>query len=184
MVANRIESAGLRRRRMPLILLFLSIIANMAFVTTGVWYLWIKPELLLMRCRNNLSDISRNVEWDEIAPKSGERRFYSDNRKAIFSLTPRHMLRCPSCKAPYIYSPVAPNGERIEHDLSGNRPILWCPSPCHRGKRAFLTNSGAVYVEQDSNVSWYYQKMVEYLSPEERETENKYRKDNGMDLLD
>ena len=69
-------------------------------------------------------------------------------------------LICPKCKAKYVYSPVTPRGERIPCQLGTWRFVLWCPEPCHRGRRVFMLAHTQSWVAEDSEVDWANQRLL------------------------
>ena len=96
-------------------------------------------------------------------------------------------FNCCICKEPYIYNPVAPCGDRM-HSLGDKERdmgsfVMWCPKPCHSGKRVFLQTSGRTMLYSDNEISWFYQKGAKYLTREELDKENDYRKSHHMEIL-
>jgi hypothetical protein len=160
------------------------------------WLVVFIPCVEEMRCRGNLAHIRRTAlayflkdmndsEYSAVVKGDGKLFFNSD-----FDLTEifgREQLVCTVCKKAYVYSPVSPSGEKIavvlNDKLYGGHFVVWCPYPCHKKHRSYLKENLSVSSYTDDQVSWYYQKIINYLTDEEFKKENEYRSSKGLQLL-
>lgn len=143
----------------------------------------IVPFVHEVRCKGNLADIALDIVENHSFLYIKDISYFKDEL-VLSNGFDRKMLICSACKKPYIYSPVAPSGERIRVELPERSMhfVMWCPEPC-RKLRAFLFSPGIAWVNGDDQVSWYYQKLASDLSDEELKKENEYRLSQSMKPL-
>jgi len=151
---------------------------------TAVYTLYVRPMLLLVCDMNNMATITRNWDWAAFPKDMKGRRFCPDELKVSDGL-PAQAWQCPFCGERYAYRPVNLAGIRIACGPSEHcHFVMWCPRAHPGGKRVFMLSDFSIREYAESEVSWYYQKKAEYLSPEEREQENRYRAEQRLPLME
>jgi hypothetical protein len=158
------------------------------------WYiLWIEvvaPNALSEACAAKLRNISEkafgdfNTDYLFIDGKP-----YFKDKLNLNATASEKLLICPACKEPYIYSAIAPSGNRIPGWTDSEKRnfhffIMWCPKPCHFNKRNFLRwDHSCLPPLSDNEVSWYYQREVITMTKEELVKENEYLKSHNIEIL-
>ena len=141
----------------------------------------------VVRCKGNLGDIARDMDdnYEESFLYIGNIPYFKDELILTESFD-KNMLICLGCDKPYIYKPVAPDGNRVKKVVAEIGPlyfVMWCPEPCHKNRRIFLHASGLAYAYKDDEVAWFFQKFVYYCNEEEIQRENQYRRTQGIATL-
>ena len=156
----------------------------LVLAVTAAYILYVRPLLLDQRDRDNMMEIRRSLYGSALLKDEQGRRFFPDQLRPTHDL-PAQTWECPFCGERYVYRPVNLAGTRI-HCRPGVPTyfVMWCPRQHPDGKRMFMFSDGGGGDFADSEVSWYYQKMAEDLSAEEREQENRYRAEQGLPLLE
>ena len=106
---------------------------------------------LELECQDNLTTVSR-----AIASKTDAETFPGEDE--LPQLVGREKLICPACEKPYVYSPRMPAGEPIMINSPARHIIMWCPEPCHRGRRVCLVNDLGTWVYADEEINWQHQR--------------------------
>ena len=155
----------------------------LAVAVTAVYTFCIRPTLLLLRDKDNMSSITRNLDYSAFPEDEKGQRVFPDQLKLSHRLSDQSW-ECPFCGQRYVYRAVNMAGERITHGFS--RPyhfVMWCPCEHPDGERVFMMKDLGMSVYSDWEVSWYYQKLAEDLGPQERKQENLYRVRHKLLLL-
>lgn len=160
----------MKRIKIIVILIAILFLCAVAALYAG---LIIRNDITNTRCLANLTNL-RRATYGNPKVKSGM------EIRELFASDPNlYLFKCPACNRTYSFSFVTPSGHIIKEDNDhGNYLIAWCPEPCHDGKRNILFSSLGVYGNHysDDQISWYYQKLMQDLSPEEKAKEVEYRK--------
>lgn len=148
---------------------------------TILYYAKVRPLLSDMQYRDNFTNISRAIDWDKVRELG-----YFPDELPLQKALPLSNWSCRACGARYVYSPVAPSGDRIT--LEWGRFFLWAPCRLHeRNARAMIFTFGTFYCSSDDDVSWYYQRIVsedEPLNEEQFAKENDYRRKMHVPVLE
>jgi len=162
--------------------LFLAIVVLLGMT---LWYAVVVPLIHEVRCVGNLANVRREICYneDDVFLFIEGKPYFKDDMLLEIAF-PEKKVTCPACKQTYIYRPVAPSGKRMKAFSEEPYPhiyfVMWCPQCCHKGRRAFLYTSLSVGMHRDSEVSWYYQTLVDNLTDGELKKENDYRVSHGM----
>lgn len=163
-------------------------LAILLCIGIGYWCMVVVPRLDAARCGFNLAEMLRDMldNYEDSFVFIDNTPYFRD-KLVLTSTFDKKMLICPICQKTYVYSPVAPSGERImlwrDEQRHKDNFVMWCPEPCHKGRRAFMYASSHVSMNSDSDVSWYYQKLSTDLTDDEFKKENEYRLSQGMKPL-
>jgi hypothetical protein len=172
---------GSKRNAFVLAVCALLVLAGLAL---AAWAFYIRPMLLMLHDRDNLSSIRRNLDFEAFGPDDKERPWLFPDELKLSPPLPEKSWMCPFCGERYVYRPVSPCGERITHLMALSRFVMWCPHPHPDGKRLFMLADFFAIEYGDWEVSWYYQKLARDLTREEQGLENQYRVNNGLPLLE
>lgn len=156
----------------------------LVLAVTAAYFLYVRPELLLLRDEDHMVTIRRNWDYAAFLKNEKGQRFFPEQLRLLLDLPPQ-AWECPFCGERYVYRAINVAGTRIT--CSYEQPqyfVMWCPREHPDGRRVFMLSDQRVHAYADSEVSWYYQMEVEDLSPEEREQENRYRAEQGLPLLE
>lgn len=105
-------------------------------------------------CENNQNELRRHFHLQELF-EYVDGKFTDTYPKEMTWPDNPEMSICPGCSERYIYSGVTPAGDRIRWPGERGRFVLWCPQPCHDGKRYFLGADGQVNIRvSDDQVDW------------------------------
>ena len=131
--------------------------AGALLIAVGVWAwrAYHYPQGLV-QCMRNMAEIRRALIWETDAwPRDDQGNVLWPEKLPPVE---EHLLTCPTCGEPYVFSATAPSGDRIRRDDS-RRFVLWCPRPCHAGQRVFLLGDMGVRACREEGVDWHCQRV-------------------------
>ena len=134
-----------------------AVVGVVVLALVGGIYVWrfVRSAQLNMRCRYNLDKIRNAINIDDWARDAEGRRLWPDKLPEL----PDEVMTCAVCGKRYVYSPVTPSGKRlgpgsVPPDTRSSYFVLWCPEPCHQGRRALLYADTAIGASPDHVVNW------------------------------